>query len=514
LAFKFGFEAEAAIIAASIFAVHPLHVEAVTNIVGRAELLMSAGVLGSLLLATKEKWGLSMLAFAVGLFSKEQAMVLPFLLFLAMQCQCLNAKGEGLSQLSGARSLLFSRFIAYFLILAAYVVMRGHALGSLQLSRTGFLENPLVSADWLTRISTAVAVAGRYLWLSIWPSTLSADYSYNAVPLVHSLGDPRFWVSIAAWAALIMIGVWTRSGDRRGGFFIGLVILPFLPVSNLVFPIGTIMGERLFYLPSAGLALLVGWGWQRAIAGVGTRPASHRHSGPLHLAALTVLAIIITAMMVRTVVRNQDWTDSETLHRRTIQLFPENARVHEYLGDLVMRKGDLTQAYNLYRTALRIYPEYPQVSFVFASNFGVLLRRLGKPKEAVEWLEKAAALNPRWSVLRVNLGNVYFDQGRLSEAASNYQQALALNPAPVEPRVNLSLVRSAQGQYAEALDLADGAIRRNAGFPLGHYARAQACEGLGLKEEAIKSYRQTLQLDSAFAEAEERLRALSVSAMS
>ena len=115
-----------------------------------------------------------------------------------------------------------------------------------------FVDNPIVGASfWVGRL-TAMKVMARYLWLAIWPVKLSADYSYSEIPLARgSFADWTAWIAIAIGLGML-VWLWKRS--RPAFFFACFGFLNLLPASNLLFPIGTIMAERLLYLPLAGLA--------------------------------------------------------------------------------------------------------------------------------------------------------------------------------------------------------------------------------------------------------------------
>jgi hypothetical protein len=266
LARQLGFSPGACLVAGVLFAVHPLHTEAVTGIVGRAELLMALGVLLAL------KWHVqgegfqlryvipTWVSFAIALLSKEQAMMFPA---LALLYDISFWKKE--RRWKEMIPHVAARYLGYLVILGGYLALRGVLFErALPSSRRGilFLDNPLAQLDWGSRYLTALKVAGKYLWLFVWPDKLSADYSYNAIRIASSLLDPAVPGSLIAWGGLLFVAIWSYFRGRRFAFFgIGFTVLMFLPVSNLLIVIGTIMGERLFYLPSAGLFLVIAAGF-------------------------------------------------------------------------------------------------------------------------------------------------------------------------------------------------------------------------------------------------------------
>ncbi len=203
---------------AAIWGLHPLLTESVTNIVGRADLLAAFGVLAGLLCHVKgaSAAGRRKLAWlagiaaaqAVGLFSKESAVVLPGLMLLYDLTWFDRAAWRGRASAYGALALPF----AAFFYLRAQV--HTHMLVT-------FAENPLVHAGFWTARLTAVKVIGKLLWLFLWPARLSADYSYNAVPLfgwrASNWEDAKALIALAVCLGAALLAVLPAVRWRRAG---------------------------------------------------------------------------------------------------------------------------------------------------------------------------------------------------------------------------------------------------------------------------------------------------------
>lgn len=508
LALQLGGTPAGALVAAAVFALHPLHTEAVTGVVGRAELSMALGALASLLWGLQGRLWWSLSAFAVALFSKEQAAMVPVLLVVYQLCLRFGGdRGRDLRGASlpapawrpGLRSIL-SRYAAYLLLLVGYLVIRAGVLGGLNPPPLGFVGNPLAYADSYGRVLTALKVAGRYLWLCVWPVPLSADYSYNAIPVARSLAESGVLSGLMAVIALLALTAWAFRRDPRLCFSLALAILTFLPVSNLLIPIGTIMGERLFYLPSAGLCLAVGLGCERFLRSEAA-PRVRR-------AAVAVLVVAGLLLTWRTVLRNRDWTDSVTLFRSAVQVVPDNAKAFFWLGVAEAAHGHTEEALDAYRTAVRLYPDYPLEDYRFSGNLGVLLLQSGKMEEAVEAFKQAIGLNPQWSVLHFDLGLAYMELGRYEQAEYALRQALALNPDHPNLHTGMSQLMLKTGRYAEALDAARAALRKNPTFLPALINEALALERLGRVAEAMPAYERVLSLNPGLIEIRQRLEAL------
>ena len=491
LALRLQFPPGAAVSAAALFAIHPLHTEAITNVVGRAELFMALGVLGSLWLAVTGRRWWSLGAFATGLFSKEQAVMLPILLLLHDLCvpRALAGQEAGVETPSRVRiGRGLSRYGGYLVVLAGCLMIRRVALGGFMPPPTPVIDNPLASLDWGPRIFTALKVDGLYLRLFFWPASLSLDYSYDAIPAANALVEPGVLFGLVAWGGFVSWMVWSFvRGDRLATFSIGFTVLAFLPVSNLVILIGTIMGERLFYLPSAGLCLLVGVGWERF--------RRWSRGSPLAQGIGLALSIVLCLALVgRTVIRNLDWFSNATAFQSAILVVPQSAKINAMIGILASSKQEWGPANESFATALRLYPNYSLTDGELTARIGVALLMQDETERALDILERSVALERESKVAQYHLGLAYAKAGRYSEAEGAYRRYLALEPEAAEGFNSLSYVLTKQQRYEEAEVMAAEAILRRPEFPEAHYNRGRALEGLDSVGEAIAEYERVLEL--------------------
>jgi hypothetical protein len=186
---------------------------------------------------------------AVEVFSKESVVVLPVVIVLY---ELVGGKQSLVKP--GWRRTLLAR-LAMLPPMGVMLWQRAAVPASSLPAEWPCYDNPIVGAGfWIGRL-TAIKVLARYLWLAFWPMKLSADYSFSQIALAHgSLEDWVCWLAVAAALALTVI-LWNR--NRQAFFFAAFALLNFLPASNLLFPIGTMMAERLLYLPLAGLVAAV-----------------------------------------------------------------------------------------------------------------------------------------------------------------------------------------------------------------------------------------------------------------
>jgi hypothetical protein len=333
-----------ALISAAVLASHPLTVESVTNVVGRADLLAGASILGGLCLyrrylgAGVRKWpwlvGLGS-SYVAGVFSKESAVVLPALMLLHDVLFPVDRRATAAETLRRGAARVWPAYAslvpgAVLLVAARWAVFRGAPV----LAQFGG-DNPIVNVPVWTGAMTALKVAGYYLALFAWPARLSCDYSYDAIAVfgwTATAGqDPHAWVALAILTAIGAVGVASRRVEPALAFFLGLAAIAFLPTSNLLFPIGTIMAERLMYVPVVGLAAAA----TIALDRIGRRLMAGRRSpelNPLAWAGLVLAGVIVVGFIARTHGRNEDWTSSLRLWSSAARVVPGSYKVHKALA--------------------------------------------------------------------------------------------------------------------------------------------------------------------------------------
>jgi tetratricopeptide (TPR) repeat protein len=308
-----------ALFAAALWALHPIGTEVVTDIVGRPEELAALGVLGALLLYIRGSsltgWrnalrlAAMMAAAVVAVFSKEGGiMVLPL---------------AALFDIAYRRRRDWKGYICLGLPVLVMLCARWAVLRQEGVMELPFVNNPLSGAGFLVARATALAVIGKYLWLLLWPRTLSCDYSYNQIPLFnwHSLNWQQ-WIEVAAVATLLCLAAVCYRRHRTGFFLLGFSALTLLPAANLLVFTGTIMAERLLYLPAVGFAAAISIGIYRLVQRLGLRPI---------VAAVTLSAAGV-AYGARTYRRNPDWLNDETLYTSAAEAAPANFQPYMVLA--------------------------------------------------------------------------------------------------------------------------------------------------------------------------------------
>lgn len=311
------------LMAAAVFAVHPLTVESVTNLVGRADLLAAMAMLLGLhfhlnwIDTGRQRW-LWALSFAavLAVFSKETGVMLPGLI-LAWDV-CLQPRTDWWRK-SWSYAALVPSWLMFW---SARLVVFGES----PLFSHPAAENPLVLQAPLARILSALSVQGRYLGLFFWPDRLSCDYSFDQIPLWGDSWAAAAWLGVLL-AAIAVIFVSARR-NRPVQFFSLAAAAVMLPTSNLLMLIGTIMAERFTYLPVAFIAAVVALTAKDVIE----RMQLSRFA-PIGIPLVVTIILILAA---RTIHRNKDWRDDYSLWKSAVQNSPGSYKALEYFSKCIM----------------------------------------------------------------------------------------------------------------------------------------------------------------------------------
>ncbi len=461
--------------AAGLFAVHPIHVEAIANVVGRADILAAIFLTGGVLWLRPPP-GVALaarrVAFAAGCFllallCKESAACYPVLAAVALGSGGLAPAGQRARRLAWITTLLA-------LPIVAYLPLRFVALDGV-LTHPGVAEqmvNPLVAARGVERLIGICQIAGlaaRGLLLPIWQSS---DYGLAVV-------DPfAGWTPTAVLgaAALILLGfgalrILRRDAVRRvTGEWCVLLLGSYALVSNAVLLVGTALGERLLYLPSAAACGGIAW-----LGAAAARSLTRRLGGVATRGAVATLAVVLLLMAVQTVRRSGDWRDGATLARRDVGNWPRSAQLHAlaayYAGAAADRVPPDDPAATAARrlaqehlqNSLRICPDNLTATKLLAE----VLMRSNDLSGATRLLRSVVARRPEEWQAHANLAMLLADQDPAA-ALAHAERAYEINPRSLQTRLNLAESLISIGQWRRAADLMRAAL---ADLPAGDALR-------------------------------------------
>ena len=425
-----------------LFLLHPVHTEAVTSIVGRAELLAFFWSLTAIYFFSKNNKVLAAAAFLFALMSKEVAlMVLPVIFYIDTFFLSKNWR----------RAITNNLF--FVLPLAPYLFLRYLALGRYFTGEinTTIVSNVLIFVSLPERVFTALKVLILYAEKLIWPVHLSADYSYNAVPVIKNM-----FASLPSIAGLILLAglvvvLISQKTCRTGfGFAAAVFLFPYLMISNLIIPVGTIMGERLMYFPSLGFAVISAL----VIIKLFSKQKIYKITG------FSLLVFLIVFYGARTFVRNKDWHDSRTLFSATVKESPDSLITRTALAGVYIRADEWDLAKEQLKIARRIYENSSHLQ----NLFGVVADHEGNFVLAEEKYKKSLELNSNATDTSINLAELYLKQGRLQEAGENFLTVINFY-ATTEYIVRYSYIQIALNKPDVALDMMNKYFRSNFSHP-------------------------------------------------
>lgn len=490
-----------ATVAALLFAAHPVHVEAVANVVGRAEVLatlfsLSAALLyhwdGVLAEARDVGWKRWVASFGtlaslvLGVASKESALAIPGILIMV---DWLDGAGSHKPMATGVRRHAVLWFGSVVLSVA-WVMLRATIIGDY----AGDFPGPgLYGQDFWGRMWVMAPVVLQYLRLFVFPYHLSADYSPNHLPAVPSptvLG----LLGLAALAACIAGALRVRRSTPVITFALAWIGGTLLIVSNLIVPSGVLLAERSMYLPSVGVVLIAGWIVERTVS---------RWSR----ATAAVLVVVLALGVTRTVTRVQVWRDADVFYLQLVQDARGSFRSQWTAGMILYDRGNREEGERLLRAAIYTYPLFSNVYF----DLGRRLQEDGR------WLEAAQSFDAAFRIDSTRVGDAasavvnYLRAGMLDTAQVIADRARSINP--YHPRVFLA---QADMAMAHSRPLEAMTWRRQANLiepdaPGYWFLTADAAIRAEYCPEAIRSTARLRDVDPEFSELDsldDRMRAL------
>jgi tetratricopeptide (TPR) repeat protein len=490
-----------ALLAATLFAVHPITPDVVANLAGRADLLAAAAVLGALLLYVRGYesqrrhllWTVAAsFVLSAGAFSKETALVgLPLMVWWD-----LLMRPGGLLATNRVRTVVGWVILGVptaALFLARHLVYRAASPFPLWMT-----TNVLVTTDFWTARMTACKTLWRYLVLLVWPAQLTWDYSVSHVKLFQwRVTDWEDAQAVGALMILSLIGLvalWLRRRLPGLLFSTGFSLAALLPTSNLLVLIPAVMAERFLYLPLAGVAAAA------AIAADliarGAARFSQRRGPALAYAWYALLAICLVPYAARTYERNFDWRDDLTICGSALEVAPQSFRVQKGMARALYKADKVQNLDAAIAAAERAQSILEENAPKGVSVPGLVLQDLGTyyrakanlvarqgldPAEADVWLQRAQDVLARavsWEKevneehrqveMRrgvpfgdiVNYGNtplyealaaVYLQRGLWVEALATLQHLLALQPAAADTYLRMSAAAESLHRTEEAI---------------------------------------------------------------
>lgn len=469
---------------ATIFAVHPLHVESVAWVAERKDVL--SGFFFFLTLwayvryteldnqnpdSNRAKWSwyaTALILFALGLMSKSILVTLPCVLLLLdfWPLQRLQSKTRW--------RLLWEKIPFLCLAMASCVATymaegKGHAVSM------GLPLGP--------RIANVIASYVKYLGKTLWPANLSVFYPHPDLRYPLSTQWPDWQILVGALLVVAVCAFALLRHKRQPWFVTGW----FWYLGTLVPVIGIIqvgkqgMADRYTYIPLIGVFVCCAWGANELLAGL--------RSGKTVLAAVGIL--VTTACVLATQKQVKYWRNDFTLFEHALTVTPNNPVAHHLIGADLQEQHKYDLALTHFRAAVESDPNFVDAY----CSLGFTLYAIGKMDEAIEQYQTAIRLNPWHAQAHTSLGALLWMRGRRTEAVEHYAEALQLRPDLAMAHYNMGIALSASGRFSEAAAQLSEALRLNPRHSDAHYNLGVLLAKQGKTNEAISQLQSAVSLD-------------------
>ena len=429
-------------IASLLYAVHPVHTEAVAYIAGRADPLCAFFMLSSLVLFIKASRTMdsgrkgaslyiaSLLLFVVSLLSKETAIIMPLIVFLYIFFF--------LRRKDAYRKIRFS-WIPYVFITGIYVFLRTTVLNfSGAVPESVFTNIPI-----MYRILTFLRSIGIYLRLLLVPLDLHMERSMS---ITGSIFEVSAIIAVIAAGFIAWLVMYTYRRNRLAAFSICWFFVCLLPFSNVI-PLNSFLAEHWIYLASVGPFLL---------AAIGIVHVYNNLIPPrIKIIFIPLIGIIIGIFAGLTVRRNTEWSDEIVFYKNTLKYNPANTRVYLNLGNAYYERGELEGAIDEYLNVIEIDNNYA----VAYGNIGTASLRLGDKRMAEKHLRKAIELREHYPIAYYNLGLLKFEEAKYKESEENFKKAISQMPQLYQAWGMLGRSLLEQGKKEEAKEAFSESLR-------------------------------------------------------
>ena len=496
-----------AFLAAVLFALHPIHTEAVANVKGRDEIFAMLGATTALWCSLQyvdtRKWWyllLSFVAITFGLFSKENAItylaVVPLSLFFY--------QSDNKKKIDYLTTLLPLIIGSVF-----FVWVRSRALGGLmpEDSTQNILNNPFIHSTKVQEIATVLITWGIYFKLLFFPHPLTHDYYPHQITITD-FSNPLVWVILAGCIALVVYALLNLKKKSVVSYGILFFVITFSITSNLLFNVGTFMNERFVFMASLGFTLIVGyWIYLLSVA----------KNASLQKLSVGILAVVGLLFGIKTFTRNFVWdndftlflTDVKTSHEsikcnisaggsklqiwkkshkerdkveayryleKALELDDHALNAYLLLGELMFLDDNKTGAYQAYRNATLIDPNNKLAQdnlalmvAVTEDDFlkpitamldeGIALQDPRKIQEAYRQIDDYLKEHPE-SLIALNVKGNVLGRGmnRLDEAIAIYEQVIAKDPTFASAYENMGIAYAIKGEFDRAEQLLKKAL--------------------------------------------------------
>lgn len=383
---------------AALFSVHPILIESVTWISGGPYVKYSFFLLLSFLIyiISASKWKkiiIPSIFFLIALSFSEKAIIFPGILFI-----------YELSFRSLKKNWL--KLAPFFAISAAWFAANFFRIGQRVEGLARDFNAPASDTNPLAQIPIAIT---KYFELIFWPEKLSL---YQTEMFFTPLS---FWIRVGITILFFLLIIFTlikKKKLKQYFFWLSFFVIALLPTLTPL-GLGWIVAERYAYLATLGI-----------LAIIATLLDQLNNVYRTKAIFLFLSLLIIITLGIRTIDRNMDWKNEDTLWIATAKVAPSGHVIHNNLGDVYGRAGDKARAIKEFQTAIAINPYYAEAMHNLANTYV----EIGQIKPAIYWYTQAIKYRPALWQSYQNLAAIYFNLNRPDTALEILKKGLPYDP--------------------------------------------------------------------------------------
>lgn len=422
-----------------LFITHPIHTEVIANVKSRDELITYILLLGSLLafiknMETKKGWlmAIGLFCFFVALLTRESAVtfigVLPLILYFFFDYSFKK---------------MFLTILPLLIVFAGYLIIRYSVIGLTATQITGIENAPFLFASASQAFATKTVVLINYLSLLIFPSPLSWEYGYNQIPYV-SIKSFGFMFSALLILFLACYAILTFKKKSIISFCILYFFTTISLVANFVVDIGTPLAERFLFQPSLAFCIILAFTYLQ------TRKK-------ITLLSNILFIIILLLFSLKTVSRNGEWKNNETLYITDVQSSPNSLRANTAASNVYLSKGYYEQNVELRKSFLKKSIYYAQCAQKISSSnnrahkylMSAFTGLFNSYKTTELFLtDNSTILNNTEAKIFIKdlsnslymQGNGFYEQNKIEDAIHCYLQSIQLDDKNIEAWYSLGAI--------------------------------------------------------------------------
>ncbi|MCU0666504.1 MAG: tetratricopeptide repeat protein [Candidatus Omnitrophica bacterium] len=498
--------------AASLFAVHPAHCEAVAWISGRPYIIMTIFLLGSFFLYERsmsflgqgkkasaiKTYILCVLFYTYFLLDSFSFYAL-FPFFIAIWDICFRDYRER-----------WRWWIVFVLIVALRIFLAREFIAD----RITFVAKETTGSVLVVHNPLVYFVYSffAHLWLLVWPRVLTLYHEPVFIPkfILHFKYLFAFGFLFVLWV------LWKRS--RRLFFALSIFII-FLSFTYSHIPVSSVVAERYVYFPLLAFSIFFACLYARLLEG--------KESKRPYILGFFILVLVV--LLMRTAIRNTDWKSEEIFWTRTLETSPLSPRALNNYGVICLRQGNVKRAIEEFQKSLRINSSYADarnnlalvysrqgfhsqaVSLLEASaklavsnqpqvylSLGQIQLKVGQAQKAVASLKQAIKLDPglfnAWAVL----GKAYEASGDFINAQAAYKRSIDINPLQDSVYLDLANFYSTNKKPDQAIAVLRQALKQNPKFAEGYNQLGAIYFDLNNKEEAVNCFKKAIETNPEY----------------